>query len=238
MPWTTEEIAQQFRLEVQQRFAAENEMRMKLERAEVAEVKAKLDAEGTPYPDWLTERDEQGGFFWEIYCDTEIQIESNAVKIIMPQGFAIYTDFVALFGGTSVAWSLPSIKAVTLDGEPRVCIELILIDFWDDDRHAAWFAAGKENAKALDSTTAVIEEQVAELRAESDRISKALVAAYTDIEVVTAERGHLHKHADAAFEKGYDQAAREIRDHFAKAGLRGISEVVETIRKRERRRDG
>lgn len=101
-------------------------------------------------------------------------------------------------------------------------------------------------ARVLDPTTAAIETQIAErdhLRAENQRLGRALAEAYTDVEVVKAERDHLRAEAgrldalavaaerdhfraevarlvkigDDLFDKGYDQAVREIRDHFAKA---------------------
>lgn len=136
-PWTDEEIAQQFRLEVQQRFAAENAEHLRLEREEIVEVKAKYDVQGRAYPDWLAERD---SFLWEIYSSSVIQIEANSVKVTVAQGFAIYADFIEMFGGTSVGWGLPSVGAEIIDGEPRVTIKLILVDSWDEDWHAAWLA--------------------------------------------------------------------------------------------------
>ena len=83
-----------------------------------------------------------------------------------------------------------------------------------------------------DPTTAAIEAQNderAQLRAENHRLSKALVAAYTDVEVVTADRDRLSKLDDASFAKGYDQAVREIRDHFAMARLLAVVLVIEKI---------
>ena len=52
-----------------------------------------------------------------------------------------------------------------------------------------------------DPTTAAIANQIEErdrLRAEIDRLSKALVAAYTDIEVLTAERDRFRSLAQQA----------------------------------------
>ena len=76
-----------------------------------------------------------------------------------------------------------------------------------------------------DPTTAIIQARNAEsdtLRAEVDRLSKALVATYTDIEVYKAGR-------DATFVEGYDQAVREIRDHFKKARQVEIAAEIESI---------
>ena len=135
--WTDEEVARQFRLEVQQRFAAENEAYLRQERQEIAAIKAKLDAEGSPHPEWFAERD---SFLWEIYSDSEIQIEHNVVMVIVPRGFAIYTDFVEMFADTSVGWTVPSVGAEIIAGVAHAVIKLILIDYWDDTRHAAWLA--------------------------------------------------------------------------------------------------
>jgi len=103
--------------------------------------------------------------------------------------------------------------------------------------------------RPLDPTTAAIAAQNTErdhLREEVSRLERALVAAYTEIEVVKAERDadrrgrdaaerdrdaelcsqdacvahaeaeRLKKLGDTMFVEGYDQAVREIRDHFAK----------------------
>jgi hypothetical protein len=81
---------------------------------------------------------------------------------------------------------------------------------------------------APDPTTASIASQNDErdqLRAENMRLSRALVAAYTDVEVVTADRDRSSKLGDTLFVEGYDQAVREIRDHFDRK--RQIEVVVE-----------
>lgn len=199
--WSDEEVARQYRLEVQQRFAAENDAYLRHERDEIATIKAQLDAEGKPHPDWLVERD---SLLWEIYSGSEILIERNTVTVVAQQGYALRPDFVEMFDGTSVAWSVPSISALVVDGEPHVAIVLILVDYWDDDRHAAWIAeqAGAEShgeaprVVTHDPTTSAIVDQVADrdrLRAEVRRLTEGI---------------------ERSFEKGYDQAVQEIRDHF------------------------
>lgn len=67
------------------------------------------------------------------------------------------------------------------------------------------------------------------LRGEVERLERALVAAHTEVEALKAEQDHRVRLGDATFEKGYDQAAREIRDHFAKAGDHGVVHVIEGI---------
>jgi hypothetical protein len=79
--------------------------------------------------------------------------------------------------------------------------------------------------RVADPTTAAIRHQVderAQLRIENDRLSKALVAAYTEIETLKAGDDHM-------FVKGYDQAVHEIRDHFAKMDNVHIVAVIEQI---------
>jgi hypothetical protein len=65
--------------------------------------------------------------------------------------------------------------------------------------------------RVLDPTTVAIEDQIAErdrLRAEVDRLSGIVDAEFAKV--------------DAEFAKGYDQAVRAIRDHFAKSGQHGV----------------
>ncbi len=126
------------------------------------------------------------------------------------------------------------------------------------------------SSSPLDPTTAAIAAQNAErdhLREEVPRLERALVAAYTEIEVIKAERdadrrgrdtaerdrdtehgraelcsqdaravhaeaAWLKKLGDTMFEEGYDQAVREIRDHFAKQRqTEVVAEIDKTWRK-------
>ena len=83
-----------------------------------------------------------------------------------------------------------------------------------------------------DPTTEAIAASTAErekLHAEVSRLEKALVAAYTDVEVLTADRDRLSTLGDVTFVQGYDQAAREIRDHFRKAGQTEVVVEIEKI---------
>lgn len=136
--WTTEQVAEQFRRDIRERFEHERDTYMKRDNEDRDEVKAKFDAKGEPYPDWLLA--DRTSFFWEIYERTVIKVESNAVQIVLPHGFGLFADFFAMFEGTSVAWSKPSVGATIIDGNAHVTIELILIDYWDDERQAKWLA--------------------------------------------------------------------------------------------------
>jgi regulator of replication initiation timing len=89
---------------------------------------------------------------------------------------------------------------------------------------------------ASDPTTAAIMEQLKErdqLRGETSRLREALAAALADVMRVTADRDHLRAEAaqrgNAMFVEGYDQAVREIRDHFGKQRQPKVSAVIEKI---------
>ncbi len=84
----------------------------------------------------------------------------------------------------------------------------------------------------IDPTTAAIAAQNADrdqLRSDVTRLERALVAAHTEIESVKADRDRLAKLGDTMFVEGYDQAVREIRDHFKKVENGYIVAVIEQI---------
>lgn len=152
--WSTARVAEQFRCEVQQAFERENAAFRAEEAADIEKVKRERAAEFEDLvkraPHLAEARD---SLFWEIYSGSDIQIENNAVKVVLPNGFAIYSDFIEMFEGTSVGWSYANVGAEIVEGEPRVIIELILIDYWDDDRAAKRLvdkeAERHESAEAL-----------------------------------------------------------------------------------------
>lgn len=104
-----------------------------------------------------------------------------------------------------------------------------------------------------DPTTVAItalNDEREKLRGEVSRLEKALVGAYTDIEVLKADRDatargrdeavcerdaarteieHAKKHGDTMFVAGYDQAVGEIRDHFKKASEVEVVAEIEKI---------
>jgi hypothetical protein len=145
--WPMERLAEQFRREVRERFEKENVAHRAEEEADIAKVMADPESATriarTPgLAETMTVRD---SFYWDIYSSSTIEIINNSVRIVLPRGFAIFRDFVEMFEGTSVAWSKVDVTAEIVDGEPRVVLHLILIDYWDDDRAAQWWA---EKAKA------------------------------------------------------------------------------------------
>ncbi len=88
----------------------------------------------------------------------------------------------------------------------------------------------------LDPTTAAIAEQNAErdrLRAEVPRLERALVAAYTEVEVVKAEAARLKKLGDTMFVEGYDQAVHEIRNHFTRQKQPDVVAEIDKICRKE-----
>lgn len=138
-PWSTERVAEQFRLEVRQAFERENAAYRAEDAAEIERLRTDptfVDrlAQNPCCADAMTVRD---SFFWEIYEGSNVRIASNSVRVVVPRQFAIYPDFVAMFDQTSVGWSRASVNAEIVDGEPRVVVELVLVDSWDDDRAAA-----------------------------------------------------------------------------------------------------
>lgn len=138
--WTTEQVAAQCRLDVQRAFETENAEYRAWEAAQLAEIQARPGyadslAASPQHVDAMAVRD---SFMWEIYARSKIDITNNSVTVILPTGFAIHTDLVEMFGADSVSWCTPSIGASIIDGEARVIIKLILIDYWDDDRAAEW----------------------------------------------------------------------------------------------------
>lgn len=84
----------------------------------------------------------------------------------------------------------------------------------------------------LDPTTAAIvarNDERDQLRAENDRLSRTLVAAYTEVEVVKADRDRLSTLGDTMFVEGHDQAVREICAHFVKAKKAEVVREIEKI---------
>ena len=86
--------------------------------------------------------------------------------------------------------------------------------------------------QAIDPTTVAIaasNDEREKLRTEVERLERALVAAYTDIEVLKAVCDRLSTLGDTLFVEGYDQAVGEIRDHFKKAKETEIVTAIEKI---------
>jgi len=110
---------------------------------------------------------------------------------------------------------------------------------------------------SIDPTAASIERGIAErerLAREVMRLERALAQAHTDNQVLTAERDGLRASshdvdemkaelsrlrkiaddADRAADKGYDQAVRDIRDHFKNQTNIEAVNTIENIWMKER----
>lgn len=178
--WSMERMAEQYRREVREAFEKENAAHRAEEAADLEKVKrekpedfARLVKEAPHYGDV------RDSFFWEIYQGSTISIVNNSVDIVLPCGFAIRPDFVEMFEGTSVAWSKVSIGAEIIQGEAHVVLHLILIDYWDDDRNAQWWA---EKAKAPTTAEALLQKiknARVELAADPERPRTPIDTLYT-----------------------------------------------------------
>jgi hypothetical protein len=133
--WPVGRVQQQFKDEVQKVFEAENAAGRAEEAAQIEELLKEKPELATE--EWLAVRD---SFYWRIYEDCTFEFYQNSVDIICPVGYAIRSEFIEMFGGTSVGWSIPTVGAKIVNGEPRVVIDVLLIDFWSDTRAAAWVA--------------------------------------------------------------------------------------------------
>lgn len=66
-------------------------------------------------------------------------------------------------------------------------------------------------------------------RAVTDPTTTAITAQNEERDRLCAEVVRLTKIGDLMFAQGYDQAVREIRDHFKKAQMTDVVAAVETI---------
>lgn len=136
--WSDEEVQQQFYKDVRARFEAENAAYQAMDRHGID--KLLLDD-----PNFF-ERNEwakdafgiRNSFLWEILEGCQFSYHFNRAEIVLPEGFAIGADVVNMFSNTAVAWGLPSISAKIIDGQPRLVIDVLLIDFWSDERQREW----------------------------------------------------------------------------------------------------
>ena len=181
--WTTERVAAVYLDEVQARFEAENEKWLVEERRAHAECLAKYgEAE---YKRLLGDIGIRNSFYWDVYNECAIVIDRNTVKIVCPVGFALYGDFVEMFSGTSVAWSLPMIGVELVDGEPRVTIKIVLIDYWDDERAAEWQREREtpsKQAQHLRTIVSQIRERI--YKHAKDRFMMPLVVERVDLDTI------------------------------------------------------
>jgi hypothetical protein len=142
--WSDEAVAASFRAEIHARMQAHNAAFRAREAIELAQVlRANPERKGTP---GFEVRDSGA---WEIYQASEIQIDRNAVTIVLPTSWAIDIDFVYLFDHTTMAWSRPSIGSTLVDGEARVTIKILLVATWTDEMDAKWRGEGHDRKRVL-----------------------------------------------------------------------------------------
>jgi hypothetical protein len=133
--WTSEEKYAQFIAEIRDSFATSNASHRAQEAADLAAILARgPELQGVP---GFEVRD---SFEFDIWSGITSRLVRGCVIVMFPPGFAIYAEFIERFANTSVAWSFPNIIARVVEGRPRVGIEVMLIDDWDDDRARRWIA--------------------------------------------------------------------------------------------------
>lgn len=138
--WSDERVAEQFKLEVRERFEKENARWRARETADLARLSQAPDwEERMRDPSFAAGMAVRDSFFWDIYSSSTINYNYNSVRIVLPSGFAIYSAFIDMFSGTSVGWGTPNIDAkISDDGQAFTVIDVLLVDYWDDVRAAEW----------------------------------------------------------------------------------------------------
>lgn len=142
--WSDEAVAESFLTEIRARFEAHNA-------AYRAREAAELEVVLREHP----ERRGQQGFevcdscAWEVYQESEIQIDRNTVTIVLPSYYRVGIDLMHLFDNTTMAWSQPVIGATIVDGEARPTIEITLVATWTDEMDAAWRKSGNDRKQVL-----------------------------------------------------------------------------------------
>jgi hypothetical protein len=140
--WTTEQIADQYRLELRRKFEMGNAAYHAEQAADAERFKQER---GVPawedfireHPHYAEQRDSGN---WDLYTGIDLQIENNSVRAVLPANCNMFADLLEMFGNISVDWVKPCVVAEMVNGEARLIIELFLVDTWDDDRAVQWQA--------------------------------------------------------------------------------------------------
>ena len=138
LEWTFEQKAECFRKEIRDRFVEENEEWRKEEAIQTEAVLKKYpgyyDRPGHEHLREITD-----SFFWRVYQESVIELTpAHGARIVLPTGFAIYSDFVEMFDNTEVAWSTTSMGPEIVNGEARIVLSIMLVDYWDDEMSRKW----------------------------------------------------------------------------------------------------
>lgn len=142
--WSDEVVAESFRSEIRARFEAQNATHLAREAVDL-EVFLREHPERRGQPGF--EVRDSGA--WQVYQESEIRIDRNAVTIVLPLGCAIGIDLVHMFDHTTAAWSRPRIGATIVEGEARPTIEIVLVATWDDSLDDAWREEGNDRRRVL-----------------------------------------------------------------------------------------
>jgi hypothetical protein len=132
--WTNEDLHACFEQEIRDRFARENAEYRALETAELAKLVAKEGERVLAIPGMEV----HDSFLWRLFEGCAFSFEQNQARVLLPEPYAITCDVIAMFDGTEAAWTRADIRAVLVDGVPHLQIYVLLVDYWDDDRSAAW----------------------------------------------------------------------------------------------------
>ncbi len=154
--WSMDKVAEQFRLEIRERFEAINFKYRGDRNQEIAEFTLEHPKEAAEWhadPDMTHMMQIDNSPEWQMYQNTNIEIVNNSVTIILPDQFGISSDNIGIFEGTSVAWSLVRAFPVLVNGEPRISLDLILVDYWDDDKAAEWLGLESQASDDLERIT-------------------------------------------------------------------------------------
>lgn len=179
--WPTERVAEQYRLDVRQAFEKENAVHRAEEAADLEKVKREHPEDYARHmrdPSYARAMTVRDSMFWEIYQGSTIEIVSNSVRIILPRGFVIFPDLVEMFEDTSVGWSRVGVGAEIVDGEARIVLSLCLIDYWDDDRAAQWWAKKAEAPTTAEELLRKIKAARVELASDRERPKSPIDTLY------------------------------------------------------------
>jgi len=119
MEWSTERIADQYRAEIRDIFKGyddeHREDREQLPEDAIADVPEVSDA-------------------WILYERIVIHVDADDVRVILPAGFTCGESMIRVFEQPSVAWTKVIVGTAIVDGSPRLVLDLLLVDSWDDDK--------------------------------------------------------------------------------------------------------
>lgn len=144
--WSYDRKFQQFEAEIRDRFIKERDFWHKVHDYDLELARAKnpdFDQSCKGYGIELTFDPEMDCPEWNLYINTKIIHDHGMIRIILDSRYRLRPEWCELFNHTSVAWSLPGLMAEVIDSEPRVVLEIMMIDDWSDEREAEWHKTHK-----------------------------------------------------------------------------------------------